>query len=429
MKNLKPITRQETLLAKVAGQDVPDLVPITREEFFLAKAAGQDVPELEPITREEYFLADVIEAIESGGGGGGSDLGTKNISANGTYKASDDSLDGYSKVTVDVPASAVDSGTKTISANGTYDVTGYASASVSVPNSYAAGDEGKVVSNGALVAQSSDTVTENDTYDTTMINSLTVNVSGGGSDENFEKLLDDTLVTVDNSNLRSLRQGAFTHSTNLVTVNLPNVTSATHEIFLGCYNLREVHMPKWAGNIGNDCFINNKKLEVFDAPNITQAGNNAFAYCEKLTLQILPKFTTMNGTILFRDCPFTVMVLPMLTTARTNMLLTCNNCVTVDIGENLASIPLQMLNSNAALENIVLRRTSSITALSNANGLWGNTNEPSVHKKIYVPSALISTYQTATNWATLFNAGYITFHAIEGSTYENAYADGTPISS
>ena len=48
-----------------------NLKPITREETMLAKAAGQDVPTLEPVTREEYFLSDVIEAIESGGGGGG----------------------------------------------------------------------------------------------------------------------------------------------------------------------------------------------------------------------------------------------------------------------------------------------------------------------------------------------------------------------
>lgn len=47
-----------------------NLKPITREETMLAKAAGQDVQTLEPVTREEYFLADVIEAIESGGGGG-----------------------------------------------------------------------------------------------------------------------------------------------------------------------------------------------------------------------------------------------------------------------------------------------------------------------------------------------------------------------
>lgn len=85
----------------------------------------------------------------SGGGGSEPVLISKSISSNGTYNASDDNADGYSSV------------------------------SVSVPNSYTQSDEGKVVSNGALVAQGSDTVTENGTVDTTLISSLTVAVSGG----------------------------------------------------------------------------------------------------------------------------------------------------------------------------------------------------------------------------------------------------------
>lgn len=85
----------------------------------------------------------------SGGGGSEPVLISKSISSNGTYNASDDNADGYSSV------------------------------SVSVPNSYTQSDEGKVVSNGALVAQGSDTVTENGTVDTTLISSLLVNVSGG----------------------------------------------------------------------------------------------------------------------------------------------------------------------------------------------------------------------------------------------------------
>ena len=65
-------------------------------------------------------------------------------------------------------------GTKQISQNGTSDVKNYESANINVPNSYDAGDEGKVVSNGALAAQSSQTVTDNGTYDTTLKNSVTV---------------------------------------------------------------------------------------------------------------------------------------------------------------------------------------------------------------------------------------------------------------
>ena len=79
------------------------------------------------------------------------ELGEKTITENGTYDASDDGYDGYSRVVA------------------------------SVPNTYTAGDEGKVVDNGALVSQTSATYTINNTYDTTLINSVTVNVSGGST--------------------------------------------------------------------------------------------------------------------------------------------------------------------------------------------------------------------------------------------------------
>lgn len=47
------------------------------------------------------------------------------------------------------------------------------------PITYDSADEGKVVSNGALVNQTSQVITESGTYDTTLINSITVNVRGG----------------------------------------------------------------------------------------------------------------------------------------------------------------------------------------------------------------------------------------------------------
>ena len=112
----------------------------------------------------DSILTDIAEAIRSKNG-------TEN-----TYKPAQmpDAIEAISG------GGITPTGTKEITANGTgIDVASYAYADVAVPNSYSAGDEGKVVSNGALVSQTSDTVTSNDTYDTTLINSLTVNVSGG----------------------------------------------------------------------------------------------------------------------------------------------------------------------------------------------------------------------------------------------------------
>lgn len=47
---------------------------------------------------------------------------------------------------------------------------------------------------------------------------------------------------------------------------------------------------------------------------------------------------------------------------------------------------------------------------------------------LYVPQALISSYQSATNWSTILGYANNSIQAIEGSQYENYYADGTPMS-
>lgn len=103
--------------------------------------------------------------------------GTKTLLTEAKYLEDD--------VTITYARPAAPSGTKNISItqNGvaTEDVTNYASAQITanVPNTYSASDEGKVVDDGALVAQTSTTVTINGTYNTTTNNEVVVNVSGG----------------------------------------------------------------------------------------------------------------------------------------------------------------------------------------------------------------------------------------------------------
>lgn len=63
---LVPETRFEAFLAKIAGQEGPDLEPITRTEAFLDDIADGE-NNLEPRTRFEYWLQKIAE--NAGGGG------------------------------------------------------------------------------------------------------------------------------------------------------------------------------------------------------------------------------------------------------------------------------------------------------------------------------------------------------------------------
>lgn len=121
----------------------------------------------------------------------------------------------------------------------------------------------------------------------------------------------------------------------------------------------------------------------------------------------------------------TVLVAHLINQMRTSAVQRCNALTIVDLdASKLENYALQQANN---LSTLILRNTS-ITTLSGiqtfistpfASGGAGGT--------IYVPSALISAYQAATNWSTVNGYGTITWAAIEGSIYETQYADGTPI--
>jgi hypothetical protein len=66
-----------------------------------------------------------------------------------------------------------------------------------------------------------------------------------------------------------------------------------------------------------------------------------------------------------------------------------------------------------------LNSTGAFNSTPFANGGEGG--------EIYVPSAQIENYKVATNWSTVHGWGTITWKAIEGSQYENYYADGTEV--
>lgn len=140
-------SREEAILQNMLGAANELEPPQSRVEKILMNMLGATYALEPPQSRIEKLL---LLILEQGGPGGGGEITRErlDVAANGTYTA---------------PSGKA-----------------YTPVVVTVPNSYAAADEGKVVQNGALVTQGSQTVTQNGTVDTTAISSVTVNVQGGG---------------------------------------------------------------------------------------------------------------------------------------------------------------------------------------------------------------------------------------------------------
>lgn len=137
------------------------------------------------------------------------------------------------------------------------------------------------------------------------------------------------------------------------------------------------------------------KLKSVSLPNAVTIGNNAFDICIALTDVHIPAATTIGGSA-FSSCnELSFLDLPSATSIGSGAFYICPKLSTL------------VLRSSTVCE---LKNENAFNSTPFASGGTGGT--------VYVPSSLIASYQTASNWSTLYNAGTCNFVAIEGSEYE-----------
>lgn len=173
----------------------------------------------------------------------------------------------------------------------------------------------------------------------------------------------------------------------------------------------------------------NGTLTEYSSDEVTHITSSVFRQYSKLTRLWLPNCQYITGGYAVTRTGLTTLVLPSIVQIRSfGNFENCNSLSAVDLGKDLTTLTEAAFNGCSSLATVVLRRTASVSPLGHINVFNGT---PFASGKaggtIYVPSALISSYQAATNWSTLDGYGTVTWAAIEGSQYENYYVDGTPI--
>lgn len=165
-------------------------------------------------------------------------------------------------------------------------------------------------------------------------------------------------------------------------------------------------------------------------PNLQTIGGESFYGSTGITVFHFPKVTTINGANAFNNAGTTtsVIVLPAISGGLVLNNINSFRGVAVDLGPGLTSFAQYVFQSSANFNTLILR-SESLVSLGSINS-FNNTPFASgkVGGTLYVPSALISSYEAATNWSTILGYSTNSIAAIEGSQYENYYADGTPIS-
>lgn len=306
-------------------------------------------------------------------------------------------------------------GNISITANGTYDVAAYAGASVDIPIGLSKDDWKKRIQSPAQLHNFDwpDGITSIGDYAFAMV-----------SLSQLESLP---------STLTSIGERAFSNSSLRLTSLPDGITSIGNYAFYGVSGLALTRLPASLTHIGASAFQVCGGISITEIPSsVTYIGSGAFGYCKSIPSISCDGAITTLGNSAFTGSSGSQMILT--SASFPNMALTSN--IGTVFGHTTAANACQQLEfcdigstvgiaANAfancyKLQTLVLRKTASVCTLANVsaflntpmrgyNGLTGT---------VYVPSALISTYQTATNWSTLYNDGTVTFAAIEGSDYE-----------
>lgn len=196
---------------------------------------------------------------------------------------------------------------------------------------------------------------------------------GGAAEAELDGIIDRNITSISNDRVTSIGGYSFYNCTNLVSADFPNAISIGTYSFYNCSLLASVDFPK-ATSIGSYAFQQCRRLESVVFPEVASISSSAFYSCSVLARVDFPKSENVSN----------------------NCFANCSN-----------------------LNVLILRKTDTICTLSNINAFTGTPFASSgTGGTLYVPQALIASYQAASNWSTILGYSNNQIKAIEGSIYE-----------
>ena len=156
----------------------------------------------------------------------------------------------------------------------------------------------------------------------------------------------------------SIGQSAFSNSSSLVSVNIPNsVTSIGRHAFYECSSLASVTIPNSVTSIGDAAFRYCYSLASVTLPNsVTKIGSCTFEYCSSLASVTIPNSVIYIEDWAFSGCSSLVSVtIPNSVTKISNSVFSdCSSLVSVTIPNSVKEIYNGAFNGCSSLLSVTI---------------------------------------------------------------------------
>lgn len=197
----------------------------------------------------------------------------------------------------------------------------------------------------------------------------------------------------------------------------PFANSSSVATFSGCSNITYISLPlvtNW--NYCDNIFENCTSLESvnIDWMNVTNLATAMFKNCQSLTktTYVIPKLISNVWVDWLTE----------------NSHITMLDIESANMSTNNLEIRATAFKNDSNLSTLIIRSNSKTRKLVNINAFQGTPfASDGTGGTLYVPQAVKSSYEFATNWSTILAYSNNEIKTIEGSIYETKYADGTTI--
>lgn len=216
----------------------------------------------------------------------------------------------------------------------------------------------------------------------------------------------DELIYDGGNTKKSPRKGAFYHNQYISpTITLKNAGSVVpEECFKNIGSLDRLQTVNWpeAKSVQSNAFDGCQSLVEFNSGSVTHISATAFRNCK--ALKNIGGFESIVKTYqsVFMNCiSLEEAILTNIETMVSGCFYGCTGLKKVDIGEKITAIDGNTFYNCSSLEALIIRKTTlcKLSSTTAFNGSLVNSGRG----YIYVPKALLTEYQAATNWVRFKN--------------------------